>query len=135
MKEQHAIILFDGMCNFCNHSVSFIIRHDSHDRYRFAPLQSNTGQDYLEKFAIQKDVNSIVLIEGERWYVESTAALRICRDLDGLWKAFYPLLFIPKAIRDFCYRWFANKRYILFGKRDSCMVPTKKIKEKFLLDE
>jgi predicted DCC family thiol-disulfide oxidoreductase YuxK len=126
-----AIILFDGVCNFCNGSVKFIIEHDRRDYFRFAPLQSNIGQKYAEKFDLS-DIDSIILIEGEKAWTHSTAALKIARNLGGIWSVLYLLIIVPRFIRDFFYRLFAKNRYRLFGKTDQCLIPTPEIRQKFL---
>ena len=128
-----AIILFDGVCNFCNGSVNFVIAHDAQNYFKFAPLQSDVAQTLLEKYNIDKaETDSVILIEDETAFTHSTAALRIARKLDGAWSWFYVFVIIPKFVRDFCYKLFAKYRYKLFGKKDVCMMPTAEIKEKFI---
>ena len=128
-----AIILFDGVCNFCNGSVNFIIEHDRKNYFKFAPLQSETAQKLLEKHNIDKaETDSIILIENDTAYTHSTAALRITRHLDGVWSGLYGFIVVPKFARDFFYKLFAKYRYKLFGKKDACMMPTPEIREKFI---
>lgn len=128
-----AIVLFDGVCNFCVGSVNFIIRHDPNDYFKFAPLQSETGAKLLAKHGIDPDeIDSIVLVENGRAHTYSDAALNIALHLDRKWSWTYVLIYIPKFIRDFFYRLFARYRYKIFGQKDSCMVPTPEIREKFL---
>lgn len=128
-----AIVLFDGVCNFCNGSVNFIIEHDKANYFKFAPLQSEIGQNLLEKHGIDKnEIDSVILIEDEKAFMHSTAALRIARKLDGIWSSFYIFRFVPSFIRDFAYKLFAKYRYKLFGKQDACMLPTPEIRARFL---
>jgi predicted DCC family thiol-disulfide oxidoreductase YuxK len=127
-----AIILFDGVCNFCNGTVNFIIVRDRAGYYKFAPMQSEIGQELRAKCGVSDDVDSIILIENETAYIYSTAALRIARRLGGIWPILYPLIAVPKPIRDFFYKLFARNRYRLFGKKDVCMVPTPEVRERFL---
>lgn len=128
-----AIILFDGVCNFCNGSVNFVITHDAQNYFKFAPLQSDVAQGLLDKFKIDKSAtDSVVLVEDEKVYTHSTAALRIARKLDGAFSWLYVLVIVPKFIRDFFYKLFAKYRYKLFGKKDVCMMPTAEIREKFI---
>ncbi|MCD9188883.1 MAG: thiol-disulfide oxidoreductase DCC family protein [Pyrinomonadaceae bacterium] len=128
-----AIVLFDGVCNFCNGSVNFIIEHDKADYFRFAPLQSEIGQNLLEKHGIDKfETDSVIVIEDEKAYTHSTAALRVARKLDGIWSFFYIFRFVPAFIRDFAYKLFAKYRYKLFGRQDACMMPTPEIRARFL---
>jgi predicted DCC family thiol-disulfide oxidoreductase YuxK len=126
-----AIVLFDGVCNFCNGSVNFIIARDRKAYFKFAPLQSDIGKELLAKAAVDDSVDSIILIENETAYIYSDAALRILRRLGGLWQIFYGLIIVPKPIRDFFYKLFARNRYNLFGKRSVCMVPTPEIRADF----
>ena len=129
----NGIILFDGVCNFCNGSVNFIIERDRENYFKFVPLQSETAQKLLDKFGIDKtQTDSVVLIENEKAFTHSTAALKVSRKLDGAWSWFYAFIIIPKPIRDFFYKLFARYRYKLFGKKDECMIPTPEVRAKFL---
>jgi predicted DCC family thiol-disulfide oxidoreductase YuxK len=130
-KENRAIVLFDGVCNFCNGSVNFIIERDSGGYFKFAPLQTETGREFIEKFGLS-EIDSIILVEDGKAYSHSTAALNVARQLDGLWSVFYIFIIVPKFIRDFFYKLFAKYRYKLFGKQDVCMMPTPEIRERFL---
>ncbi|CAN5434327.1 thiol-disulfide oxidoreductase DCC family protein [soil metagenome] len=129
----NGIVLFDGVCNFCSGSVNFIIEHDAENYLKFAPLQSETAQNLLKKYKINKaETDSVILIENGAAYTHSTAALRIARKLDGAWHLLYNFIILPKFIRDFFYKLFAKNRYKMFGKTDACMMPTPKIREKFI---
>ncbi|GIN18037.1 thiol-disulfide oxidoreductase [Shouchella clausii] len=131
--KKHAVILFDGVCNVCNHSVQFIINHDKNSYFLFASLQSPVAESYFSTLGISdKNLRSIVLIEGEQYVTESTAVLRICKRLTGLWKILYVLILVPPFIRDPAYRLFARNRYRFFGKREQCMIPSPEIKTRFL---
>lgn len=125
------IILFDGVCNFCNSSVNFIIEHDKKGYFKFAPLQSEIGKSLVEKFGLS-DVDSIILVENEKAYTHSTAALKFIKHLDGIWKFAYILIIIPRPVRDFFYKLFAKNRYRLFGKKEACMLPTPEVRQRFL---
>ncbi len=128
-----AIVLFDGVCNFCNGSVNFVIERDKENYFKFAPLQSEIGQRLLDKHGINKaETDSVILIDNERVYTHSTAALKIAQKLDGAWSFFYTFIIIPKPIRDFFYKLFARYRYKLFGKQETCMMPTPEIRQRFL---
>lgn len=127
-----AIVLFDGVCNFCNDSVNFIIRRDTENQFKFAPLQSETGRELRRKHGIGEDIDSIILVEDGRAYTHSTAALRIARRLGGLMSLAYGFTVVPVPIRDFFYKTFAKYRYRLFGRKDVCMVPTPEVRKRFL---
>ena len=126
------IVLFDGVCNFCNSAVNFIIRHDHEKKFRFATLQSGFGSDKRLEFGIRNDIDSVILIEDGRAYTHSTAGLHIARGLGGIWPLAYVFIIVPAFIRDWMYRVFAKYRYRLFGRRDACMLPTADIRERFL---
>lgn len=127
----NSIVLFDGVCNFCNGSVNFIIRNDPEKRFKFAALQSEAGQELRAKYGIGEDVDSIVLIENGKAYTHSTAGLRIAKTLGGIWSLGYVGIIIPAFIRDFLYRKFAKNRYRFFGRQDACMLPTPDVRDRF----
>lgn len=127
------VVLFDGVCNFCNRSVNFILDHDRRKRFRFAALQSDVGQTVLRRFGLETDdFDTAVLVEHGRAYTKSSAALRIARNLGGWWSALAVLLAIPPFLRDAAYDLLARNRYRWFGKADSCRVPTPEIRDRFL---
>ncbi len=131
--QNHHIILFDGVCNFCNFWVNFIIDRDKDDIFKFAALQSEAGQKLLNKFNLKtEDFDTFILIDGEIYFTKSTAALKIARKLNYPVKVLYYFIFIPKFLRDLIYSLIAINRYKFFGKRDVCRVPTENEKEKFL---
>jgi predicted DCC family thiol-disulfide oxidoreductase YuxK len=131
-KNETAIILFDGICNFCNGAVQFIIQRDRRGYFRFASLQSEAGRKLIAPYPHLQNLDTIVLVENGRVYSESTAILHIAKRLDGLWKAAYILLVVPAALRNPLYRYVARHRYRWFGKREACMIPTPEIRERFL---
>lgn len=126
------IILFDGVCNFCDSSVQFIIKRDPKRNYKFAPLQGDTGKKLLKEFGLSENLDSIVYIEGNQYYKKSAAALKICKNLKGAWRLFVVLKIIPIPIRDLFYDIIAKNRYKWFGKKDSCMIPSPEIRSRFL---
>lgn len=130
---ERGIIFFDGVCNLCNSAVQFVIQRDAKDYFRFAALQSEQAQEYLDRFAVDFQVmDSILLLENGKLYRRSSAALRITKHLGGLWPALYILIYIPAFIRDFFYKLISGNRYKIWGKRTSCMVPTPDLEKKFL---
>jgi predicted DCC family thiol-disulfide oxidoreductase YuxK len=126
------IVLFDGVCNLCNRAVQFIIKRDPKGKFKFASLQSDPGQALTKNLHVTTGFDSFVLIEGNRFFVRSTAALRVLRELGGIWKLFYGFMIIPKPVRDFVYDRVAKSRYRIFGRRESCMIPTGDFVERFL---
>ncbi|HSI66095.1 MAG TPA: thiol-disulfide oxidoreductase DCC family protein [Planococcus sp. (in: firmicutes)] len=129
---EHAIVLFDGDCNFCDSSVQFIINHDPAGYYQFASLQSEIGSQLREEHQIPDDVDSLVLVQNGQAYVKSEGALKISYHLTGLWKLAYYLKPLPRPVRDAAYDVIANNRYKVFGKLDSCMLPPPHIRKRFL---
>lgn len=140
-----AVVLFDGVCNFCDSSVNFIIRHDRSVYFKFAPLQSGEGRRLVARYGYEsalsseaKDgddlipIDSVILIEDEKAYTRSTAALRIIRRLGRPWSWLYGLIVVPAPVRDFFYRVFARYRYRFFGRKDQCMIPTPEVRARFL---
>lgn len=126
------IILFDGVCNFCNSSVLFIIKRDPTGYFKFASLQSEKGQQLLKQYGVSKEIDSLIVIEKQKVYIKSSAALQICRKLTGFWRFFSILMVFPSIFRDYLYDMIAKNRYYWFGKRDSCMLPTSEMKKRFL---
>ncbi|GIV38970.1 MAG: hypothetical protein KatS3mg033_0770 [Thermonema sp.] len=130
------LVLFDGVCNFCNSSVNFIIRHDKKKRYLFVPLQEALGKQLLKAYHLPDDyLDSLVLLSNDKIYSHSTAALRIGEGLGGRWKALGILRLIPAPLRDVVYKLIARNRYRWFGKKDSCMIPSPEVRKRFLLQE
>jgi len=134
LKSEKQIILFDGVCNFCNFWVNFVIKRDNRDIFRFSALQSDVSKEIIDR--INYDISNpdtFVLIIGADYYTKSTAALKVCKELSGMIKILYPLIFLPEFLRDFVYDLIAKNRYKLFGKKDSCRIPTEEEKLKFLI--
>ena len=127
----HPVVLFDGVCNLCNASVTFIIDRDPEALFRFAPLQSDVGRALVAECEVEGE-DSIVLVEDGRCHVRSDAALRIARRLDGLWPLLGVLLIVPRPLRDAVYRLIARNRYRWFGKQDACRLPTPDLRARFL---
>lgn len=133
IPENKSLILFDGVCNFCNASVNFIIDRDHQNQFVFASLQSPMGQEILKKH--QKPLanfDSLVLIQNEMLYEKSTAALMIAKQLVLPWSLFQYFLILPKFFRDPFYNLIAKYRYRLFGKSEVCRIPTPAEKSKIL---
>ncbi|MFI5237005.1 MAG: thiol-disulfide oxidoreductase DCC family protein [Ignavibacteriales bacterium] len=127
------IILFDGVCNFCNYWVNFILDRDKKDLYGFSALQSEYGQKILEKIGMSStDFQTFILVKDEKFYTKSSAALMIVKNLSGPIKIIYPFIFLPKFLRDFFYDLIAKNRYRMFGKRNVCRIPTEEEKAKFI---
>lgn len=133
ISKSHPILLFDGVCNLCNGFVQFVIERDPEGTFRFAALQSEEAQQLLEHFNLPtKDIFSVIIIENEKAYTRSTAALKMFGHMNGFWSVFSYLSILPVSFRDFFYNLIAKNRYRWFGQKDSCMIPTPELKSRFL---
>ncbi|MFN2261325.1 MAG: thiol-disulfide oxidoreductase DCC family protein [Psychroflexus sp.] len=134
LPEGKKIVLFDGVCNFCNASVRFILKRDKKDLFRFASLQSDLGKSLTDERGIDTDtIDSIILIDpGNAYYIKSTAALEISKDLSGLYPVLSLFLFLPEGFRNSVYDFVAKNRYKWFGKSETCPFPTPEENSKFL---
>lgn len=134
IPQDKKIILFDGVCNLCDSTVNYIIKRDKKDIFRFVPMQTDLGQRILKHLGIsERNIDSIVFYEpGKAYYYKSHAALKVAKNLGGLYA--YAIIFkcIPNLLRDYLYDFVARNRYKWYGKKESCMIPTSEIKAKFL---
>jgi predicted DCC family thiol-disulfide oxidoreductase YuxK len=128
------IILFDGVCNFCNRTVNIILKHDQDAHFQFAPSQSTAGINLLQQFKLdQKAGASVILIDNDKVYTKTDAVIQIATHLKGSPRLFSFIKFIPRPIRDFAYDLVAKNRYALFGKRETCRIPEESIRHRFLV--
>ena len=126
------VILFDGVCNLCNSTVLFVIKHDPKKQFRFASIQGDYGQQVLKQFQLPPDsLNSFILLKDNQIYTHSTGALKVARQLSGAWPLLYAFIILPSFIRNAVYQFIANNRYKWFGKKESCEVPSPAIKALF----
>ncbi|MDP4558189.1 thiol-disulfide oxidoreductase DCC family protein [Halomonas meridiana] len=131
--DNRYIVIFDGVCNFCNGAVNFIINRDPEGTFAFTPMQSELAQELTQRFNVPDvGMDTLVLIKAGKCYVLSDAALEIAKDLKGPWRLCYVFKVVPRPIRDAAYKLFARNRYRLFGKREACMVPTVEVKSRFV---
>jgi predicted DCC family thiol-disulfide oxidoreductase YuxK len=134
--QDHPIILFDGVCNLCNSSVQYIIKHDPGHVFRFASLQSPFGQKIISTYhPPSNDYNSFILFTDDKIYTRSTAALMVVKKLKGFVKLVYVFIAVPKFIRDAVYNLIAKNRYKWFGKKATCWLPTPELNSLFLDNE
>lgn len=133
------VLLYDGVCGFCNQTVQMILRLDPRGALRFAALQSDYGQSVVARHPSLKNVDSVVFVEpadrageAERVHVRSDAALRVVSYLGGPWRIFLLARVLPRRLRDFLYDAFARNRYKLFGRYDSCLLPAPEVRSRFL---
>ncbi|WP_310991912.1 thiol-disulfide oxidoreductase DCC family protein [Aequorivita marina] len=133
MSHNYKIVLFDGVCNLCNGAVNFVIKRDKKQVFKFAALQSEVGRELASKFKLDTSkMDSIILIDGDKHYKKSSAALHIAKHLGGTYPLLFGFMIIPKFIRNAVYDYIAKNRYKWFGKKDACMIPTEELKGRFL---
>jgi predicted DCC family thiol-disulfide oxidoreductase YuxK len=129
------VVIFDGECNLCDHSVKVILKHEAAPTLRFTPLQSPAGARLMREFGFDPDdAKTFVLIADGRRYVRSDAAIRLSRYLSGAWKVLGAARFIPRPLRDGLYDVVARNRYRWFGRLEACMVPAPELKARFILE-
>jgi predicted DCC family thiol-disulfide oxidoreductase YuxK len=133
-QSEHSIVLFDGVCNLCEMTVQFIIRRDCAGHFQFASLQSPVGQHLLEQAGYPHEaLSSVLLLTGDKLYRKSRAALQICKRLDGLWPAvYYVFKWVPAFLADPVYDYIGNRRYIWFGQKQACWLPSAELTARFL---
>ena len=132
-NKKKPIILFDGICNLCNSSVKFILRHDKREQFLFSSLQSDASKKLLLQYNVKKiAMDSIVFIEDEKVYQKSSAVLKICRHLGWPWRLFLIGSYLPEKLTDSIYDFIAKNRYRWFGKKSSCTIMIPKYKNRFI---
>ena len=160
-EVSYRIVAFDGVCNLCNSTVNWIIDNDPKQQFKFVALQNierleALGYD-LKELGLAQNLSSahsgsdkktdvlqtnssdqksalrtVYLIEGQKLYQKSTAVLRICRGLSGLYPLLYLYILIPRPLRDIVYDLIAQNRYKWFGRQDHCRLPSPELKDRFL---
>jgi len=127
------LIIFDGVCNLCEASVNFIIRHDKDGVFRFVPSQSELGDALQQQYNINTAaLDTVVLIRDGEHFTESDAAVRIAAALDGPWRLLGLGRWVPRPVRDWAYRRIANNRYAWFGRKEVCLIPTPEVRGRFV---
>jgi len=134
LPKNKEIILFDGVCNLCNGAVLFIIKRDRDDVFRFVSLQSELGKEIIRYIGVDiSKTDSIVWYKpGEAYYYKSDAALMIINHFGGILSLLNVFKIIPASLRNLLYDFIAKNRYNWFGKKESCMIPTPELQQKFL---
>lgn len=131
--KPNPVILFDGVCNFCNSTVNFVLRQDKENIFLFAPLQSEAAQKILEQYQLSKsNFDSFVFVDGDKIYIKSSAALKVMGKLPWYWQWTQVFWIVPKPLRDWVYNFTSKNRYKWFGKKEECMLPKQEWKHRFL---
>lgn len=132
-KADQPVVIFDGVCNLCEFSVRFIVKHDCHARFTFVSAQSEKGKVLQRMCGVNTlQDGTVILLENDQVYVHSDAALQIAKNLDGRWRFLYMFRFIPKPARDYLYSIVSKNRYKWFGKKNECLLPDDNLKNRFL---
>ncbi len=127
------VIVFDGVCNWCNAWVNITIDYDPHAKFKFGMLQSEPAQQILKELRLPAEgFETFLLLEQGHVYTKSTAALRVLKQLSGFWPFFYLGIVIPRPLRDALYDYIARRRYEWMGKADTCRVPTPADRDRFV---
>lgn len=127
------IVLFDGLCTVCDGSVQAILKRDRSGVFRFASLQGRFGQEVLRRTGLpSSELQTLILLENGRTHLRSTAVLRILHRLGGFWRIFDVFRLIPTPLRDAAYRLFARNRHRLFGRMETCSIPTPEVRSRFI---
>lgn len=126
------LVLFDGECNLCNRAVDFIIRYDRKKHYQFASLQSDLGIQLKKDYDLRDDLDSLVVIEHNKAFIKSDAAMQIIPKLSFYWQPLRLMKFLPKLVRERMYEWVARNRLRWFGKKETCRLPKPEERDRFL---
>jgi len=134
LPNDKQLILFDGVCNLCNSSILYVIKHDKSNRFMFAPLQSEAGTQIIKKFNVDPSKTDSILLysEDKGLSIKSSAALYIAKHLGFPRNLMTVFFVIPAFIRNWVYGYIAKNRYKWYGKKDACMIPTPELISKFL---
>ncbi len=132
LKTKMNIIVFDGVCNFCNRIVQLIIRHDPSAQIHFAAQQSEAGKKLIKDLAIKESSNSVLFVKDGLVYYQSDAVIEIAKLLTGWPSIFKYGIIVPRFLRNAIYKFIAANRYAIFGKQDQCMVPKEEDRGRFL---
>jgi len=132
-KTDQPLIIIDGVCNLCEYSVQFIVKHDRQARFKFVAAQSEKGKVLQRIYGVDTlQDGTVILLKNDQMFVKSDAAVEIAKDLDGLYRFLHVFKYIPKPVRDFIYSVISQNRYRWFGKKNDCLLPDNTIKDRFL---
>jgi predicted DCC family thiol-disulfide oxidoreductase YuxK len=132
-KVSHRIILFDGLCNLCNRFVDVVIHRDLGREFKIGALQSETGQKIMQEIGIpEEDPYSLILIDNGKIWTKSEAIFRIVQHLNGLRPIAYIFIMIPRILSDAAYDLIARNRYRLFGRSNTCRLPSPEERDRFI---
>ncbi|CAH8771246.1 thiol-disulfide oxidoreductase DCC family protein [Paenibacillus dendritiformis] len=132
-SRQPVLLLMDGECLLCHSLTRFMIKRDAKRRFRFAALQSEAGRYVLERAGRSGRLpDSFVMVQGAACYTKSEAALRVCREVGGLWRLLYGCIAVPAPVRDWAYDFIAARRYRWFGRRGACLLSVPEMMDRWI---
>ena len=126
------IVLFDGVCNLCNSTILFLIKHDTNHNLHFAATQTESGKKLMRHYNILDEEKSVFFIKEGIVFSKSNAVIEIAKQITGWPHIFKYACLFPKFLRDSVYDLIAKNRYSLFGKKETCTVPTEENRNRFL---
>lgn len=127
------IVVFDAQCLLCNGWVQFLLRHDPRGVLRFASIQGRQGAALLAAAGLTvQGLDTLLLVDGPRRWQHTAAILRVLHALGWPWRLAWVAWLLPAPLRDAAYRWVARRRYRLFGRRETCLMPSPEVAARFL---
>lgn len=139
LNAEHPVLLYDGVCGLCNRLVQFVLRHDRRSVFRFGSLQSDLGARILARHGRDaRDLDTVYVVvnygaPGEALFARSDAVGFVFIQLGGMWRASAIVLkLLPHALRDFAYNAIAGRRYRIFGRSETCILPLPEHRDRFL---
>lgn len=133
VRSEDRVVLFDGVCKLCSAWARFLIQFDRKEIFKLCAIQSDEGKAILEFYGMRIDVyETMILVEGPELSTKSTAFFRVVRRLPFPWPLMRAFIIVPRFIRDWLYDRIALNRYKIFGRYDSCVLPTPDHERRFL---
>lgn len=130
--EDNNIIFFDGVCNYCNGFIRFLIRNDPKENLKFSSIQSTFAKRVFKQESIKNELSTIIFIEGKRIFYRSNAIIEILKKSNSKLRVLgFIIKIVPFFIREYVYEFVAKNRYSIFGKSEECIVPDKEINHLF----
>ncbi len=130
-ENKLSIVFFDGYCGLCDRLVDYLLKKDKKKKLHFASRQSEFAKKFMNENLILSDIDTVIFFKSGNLYMKSSAIIRVISQLDGIWKLSLILLVIPAFLRNIIYDWISKKRYLWFGKKDTCYLPRSEFKNLF----
>lgn len=131
--DERPIIVFDGQCVLCSANAQFVLRHDRHGHFNLAAMQGEVGTALYRRFGIDPtNPETLIVVTADEALLDSDAVFAIWSGLGWPWKALTVFRIVPRVLRDSVYRWIARNRYRIFGRRETCWVPSPEYRDRLL---